>query len=245
MNITEQQCKYFIRHKRSMIIKEDSDYNKGYYVSWTKNRPVCTPDEVLYVINKCYIVAFTKQEALNIIGKNENEYRDNRYRYCQYIEIINYVKAQTGKALISMEGKYKTAFYAYNVSEDGIAVILFDVKDMIKIVTRTKREEKLQQELDDRMSKRKLIDTIFKAAIDNIAEKYGLEYNPEGNCLTLSDPNKLYDLIDLVLKEVIAKDFAQIGLQINPRMERSKSITTMSKIIDLDDAEIVEVTSEE
>lgn len=209
MNITEQQCKYFIRHKRSMIVKDDSDYNKGYYVSWTKNRPVCTPDEVLYVINKCYIVAFTKQEALD------------RYRYCQYIEIINYVKA------------------------DGIAVILFDVKDMIKVVTKTKREEKLQQEINDRMSKRKLIDTIFKAAIDNIAEKYGLEYNPEGNCLTLSNPNKLYDLIDLVLREIIAKDFAQIGLQINPRMERSKSITTMSKIIDLDDAEIVEVTSEE
>lgn len=202
---------------------------------------MCDPDEILYVIKRCYIVAFTKQEAIDLL--KEKSYND--VRYCKYIDIMNYVKAQTGKSLISMCSEYRDAFRMRDIAEHGISVVLYDVKDMDKIVTKTKREEKLQQEIDDRMSKRKLINTIFKPAIDDIAKKYGLEYDPDFNCLTFEDPTNLYDFVDLVLKEIIAKDFARIGLQIDPRMERSKSITLMSKVIDLDKAEITEVIDEE
>ncbi|MGN1394788.1 MAG: hypothetical protein ACI4V7_12290 [Succinivibrionaceae bacterium] len=241
MNITEQKCQYFIRHHKSLVIEEDTDYAKGYHVSWTKSRPVCDPDEILYVIKRCYVVAFTKQEAIDLL--KEKPY--NGVQYCEYIDIMNYVKAQTGKSLISMCSEYRDAFRMRDIAEHGISVVLYDVKDIDKIVTRTKREDKLKQAIDDRMSKRKLINTVFKPAIDDIAKKYGLEYDPDINCLTFEDPTNLYDFIDLVLKEIIAKDFARIGLQIDPRMERSKSINLMSKVIDLDKAEIVEVTSEE
>lgn len=241
MNITEQKCQYFIRHHKSLIIKEDTGYAKSYHVKWTKSRPVCDPDEILYVIKRCYVVAFTKQEAIDLL--REKPYND--VRSCEYIDIMNYVKAQTGKSLISMCSEYRDAFRMCDIAEHGISVVLYDVKDMNKIVTRTKKEDKLKQAIDDRMSKRKLINTIFKPAIDDIAKKYGLEYDPDLNCLTFEDPTNLYDFIDLVLKEIIAKDFARIGLQIDPRMERSRNINLMSKVIDLDDAEIVEVTSEE
>lgn len=241
MNITEHSCKYFIRHRQELIVKDDTDYCKGYHVKWTKNRPVCTPGEVLYVINKCYIVAFTKQEAIDLLS--ENDYRGAKY--CKYIKIVDYVKAQTRKSLISMDSEYKTAFYSSDISEDGIAVILFDIKDMIKVVTKTKREEKLQQEIDNKISKRKLINTVFKPAIDDIAKKYGLEYDPDFNCLIFKESIEVYNLIDLALKEIISKDFARIGLQIDPRMERSKSINLMLKVIDLDKAEITEVIDEE
>lgn len=241
MNITEQKCQYFIRHHKSLVIKEDIDYAKGYHVSWTKSRPVCNPDEILYVIKRCYVVAFTKQEAIDLL--KEKPYTG--VRHCEYIDIMNYVKAQTGKSLISMCSEYRDAFRMSNIAEHGISVVLYDVKDMDKIVTRTKREDKLKQAIDDRMSKRKLINTIFKPAIDEIAKKYGLEYDPDLNCLTFEDPTNLYDFIDLVLKEIIAKDFARIGLQIDPKMERSRSINLMSKVIDLDKAEITEVIDEE
>lgn len=241
MNITEQKCQYFIRHHKSLVIKKDTDYTKGYHVSWTKSRPVCDPDEILYVIKRCYVIAFTKQEAIDLL--KEKPY--NGVQYCEYIDIMNYVKAQTGKSLISMCSEYRDAFRMRDIAEHGISVVLYDVKDMDKIVTRTKREDKLKQAIDDRMSKRKLINTIFKPAIDEIAKKYGLEYNPDLNCLTFEDPTNLYDFIDLVLKEIIAKDFARIGLQIDPKMERSRSINLMSKVIDLDKAEITEVIDEE